>query len=201
MYYFLMRQLRLCIIAILFGIFDYYTADLITFTFHIPLFFDTIFCCAIGMYANPLYSILSITTTIILTYWGMSPFPYVLYSLIAVIICIITSFFYKRYLNKPQNGLNILAKLLVLSFIIIIVSSVGGGVVNILINNITQGISNSNQTDFLGLLLDENFRNSLFGEIFVRIPINIVDRILTIPFSWGVCKLLEYGNKKLFQKK
>lgn len=107
-----MRQLRLCIIAILFGIFDYYTADIITFTFHIPLFFDTIFCCAIGMYANPLYSILSITTTIILTYWGMSPFPYVLYSLIAVIICIITSFFYKRYLNKPQKWFKYLSKII-----------------------------------------------------------------------------------------
>lgn len=186
------RGLILFIMSLVFGIFDYYMCDFVVYVLKIPLFCDTIFCLAISFLANPLWGILSVISyhvfDIIISH---SFVVYQLYTISAFIGCV-TAWLYKKQMMKDEDSIVVtIVKLLGLSLVMCLVMSISGGIISRICAYINgDGSEYTFQTEFLALLFEGKLKSPLLDSILLRIPVNIVDRLITVFAAFGVYKLL-----------
>jgi hypothetical protein len=105
---------------------------------------------------------------------------------------------YKKFvIDKHTKSIPyIFAELLMLSLVTCIVASVSGGCISRICAHIV-GTENefSGPVDFMLLMVRANISSPLAAAIVSRIPINIMDRIITIFAGWGVYLLLKKTDK------
>ncbi len=179
-------------LSLAFGIMDYYMCDLVVYVLKIPLFCDTIFCFAISFYANPLWGILSVIAyhlfDIIISH---SFVIYQLYMLSAFIGCV-TAWLYKTRVMKNEDSVILtIVKLLGLSLVMCLVMSISGGIISRICAYVNgDGSEYTFQTEFLAVLFEGKLKFPLLDAILLRIPVNILDRLITVFAAFGVYRLL-----------
>lgn len=178
----------LLLVSIFFGIFDYYMCHLVVYVLKIPLFCDTIFCLALSFFVNPFWGILAVVWYHVFDLLISHSFViYQLYMVSAFFGCV-TAWLYKKYVMKDSDSVVvILAKLLVLTLIMCLVMSITGGIISRICAWLNgDGTEYTFQTQFLKVLFDGKLKSPLIDSIFLRIPVNIVDRFITVFAAFGV---------------
>ncbi|MCQ2248708.1 MAG: ECF transporter S component [Treponema sp.] len=186
------RSLTLFILSLAFGILDYYMCDFVVYILKVPLFCDTIFCLAITFLANPLWGILSVISYHVFDIIISHSFViYQLYTLSAFIGCV-TAWVYKKQVMKDADSLIVtIVKLLGLSLVMCLVMSISGGIISRICAYVNgDGSEYTFQTEFLAVLFEGKLRFPLLDSILLRIPVNVVDRLITVFAAFGVYKLL-----------
>lgn len=186
------RSLILFIVSLVFGILDYYMCDFVVYVLKVPLFCDTIFCLAITFLANPLWGILSVISYHVFDIIISHSFViYQLYTLSAFIGCV-TAWVYKKQVMKDADSLIVtIVKLLGLSLVMCLVMSISGGIISRICAYVNgDGSEYTFQTQFLAVLFEGKLRFPLLDSILLRIPVNVVDRLITVFAAFGVYKLL-----------
>lgn len=186
------RTVFLIILSVILGILDYFFCDLVVYVLKVPLFCDTIFCLAISFLANPLYGILSVISYHLFDLIISHSFViYQLYLVSAFIGCITVWLFKKFFMTTKDSAGLIIVKLLVLSLIMCLVMSISGGIISRICAYVNgDGTEYTFQTQFLEVLFEGKLKSPLLDSILLRIPVNFVDRLLTVFASYGVYQLL-----------
>lgn len=186
------RTVFLIILSVILGILDYFFCDLVVYVLKVPLFCDTIFCLAISFLANPLYGILSVISYHLFDLIISHSFViYQLYMVSAFIGCITVWLFKKFFMTTKDSAGLIIVKLLVLSLIMCLVMSISGGIISRICAYVNgDGTEYTFQTQFLEVLFEGKLKSPLLDSILLRIPVNFVDRLLTVFASYGVYQLL-----------
>lgn len=188
-------------LSLIFGILDYYMCDFVVYVLKVPLFCDTIFCLAITFLANPLWGILSVIAYHLFDIIISRSFViYQLYTLSAFIGCL-TAWFYKKNVMKNDDTVIVtVVKLLGLSLVMCLVMSISGGIISRICAYANgDGSEYTFQTQFLAVLFEGRLRSPLLDSILLRIPVNILDRLITVFAAFGVYKLL--SKSRILQKK
>lgn len=81
----------------------------------------------------------------------------------------------------------VFAEVLLLSVIICFVESISGGIIS-RICGLISGEENypTSQVDFFILMFHAHISSPLFVAILSRIPVNLMDRLITVPLSYAV---------------
>jgi hypothetical protein len=172
---------------------------------------DTLFTVAMTFYGGPLCGVLTglLTNPIVnmVRFYGWAD---LLYTLCNAAVALITALFIRLFpaelrfgagtavktgeletapfSNRLRPLMNTLVVLLLLSFVMCIVISILGGLTTVLINPFG-GSSNSDLDIFRRALLRKNLPPAVI-EILLRIPINVIDRLLSVFGGYGVSALL-----------
>jgi hypothetical protein len=174
---------------------------------HLPLFIDTIFTIALtfsrGLHWGILTGVLTHLASNSIFSFG---WPMYLYTLCSIVTALITALFIRLFPNElslPVRRAAALPRrvimdrvivLLMLSFTLCIVMSVQGGLTAALIESLASG-GGSQGTEGPELLFKLTlFRRNLplVGvEILSRIPLNIIDRLISAFCGYGAALLLE----------
>lgn len=192
------RSLILFIMSLAFGILDYYMCDFVVYVLKVPLFCDTIFCLAITFLANPLWGILSVISYHVFDIIISHSFViYQLYTLSAFIGCV-TAWVYKKQVMKDADTLIVtIVKLLGLSLVMCLVMSISGGIISRICAYANgDGSEYTFQTEFLAVLFEGKLRFPLLDSILLRIPVNVVDRLITVFAAFGLYKVMEKFDRK-----
>ena len=186
------------IMSLVFGILDYYMCDFVVYVLKVPLFCDTIFCLAITFMANPLWGILSVISYHVFDIIISHSFViYQLYTLSAFIGCV-TAWVYKKQVMKDADSLIVtIVKLLGLSLVMCLVMSISGGIISRICAYVNgDGSEYTFQTQFLAVLFEGKLRFPLLDSILLRIPVNVVDRLITVFAAFGLYKVMEKFDRK-----
>ncbi|MDR1277183.1 MAG: hypothetical protein LBK02_00370 [Treponema sp.] len=177
----------------------------------IPLFMDTLFTVAMTFYGGPLCGVLTglLTNPIVnmVRFYGWAD---LLYAFCNAAAALVTALFIRLFPAELRFGagtavktgeletapfnnrlrplMNTLVVLLLLSFVMCIVISILGGLTAVLINPFG-GSSNSDLDIFRLALLRKNLPSAA-TEILSRIPINVIDRLLSVFGGYGAAALL-----------
>jgi hypothetical protein len=182
---------------------------------HIPLFLDTIFTMVLTFYGGLFWGILTgALTNLIFHSVFFSGWPYYLYTICNITVALVTALFIRWFprelgLNvKPQEKLQggllsgsmrlqfLIERaivLILLSFALCVVISILGGIFSTLINIIESPIENYGIIDpgrnFRLALARKGFP-ALLVEIASRIPVNILDRLVSSFAGYALAVLL-----------
>lgn len=185
-------------LCLVFGILDYYMCDLVVYVLKLPLFCDTIFCLAMSFFANPLYGILVVVFDHLYDMAISHSFVvYQLYMISAFFGCL-TAWIFQRFFMKDDDSFVLkIAKLFVLSLVMCLVMSVTGGIISRICAFLNgDGTEYTYQTQFLEVMFGGFFKSPLLDAILLRIPVNFVDRIVTVFAAWGVFSLMKKASKE-----
>lgn len=185
------------LLCMAFAILDYYMCDLVAYQLKVPLFCDMIFCMAMSFFAGPLWGILVVCFNHLFDLVVSKSFViFHIYMLTAFVGCFVV-WFYKKCFIKPELALvKKMGHLLLLALIMCLVMSITGGLVSRFIDLV--GVTNfSYQTDFLEKIFRLSIKSPLLNSILVRIPINLIDRIVTVFAAWGVFVLMQKADQKV----
>lgn len=190
-----------------------------------PLFLDTIFTVSItllfglrwGALCGFLNSIFAVTIlshdwvvflfvfctvgTAAVTSWLMRFFPEEL-NLVPLFAGSSSKQSNKLYKSSKLNGvMSVIIALILLSFVLAIIMSVLGGIISTIINVISRSaevmdIVTPQSTRLTGSMFSSDM-SFLLKEILVRIPINIIDRLITVFAAYGIARFICWGKKKL----
>lgn len=187
-----MRSFLLLGLSLVFGILDYYTCDFVVYVLKIPLFCDTIFCLAISFLVNPLWGILSVIAYHLFDIIVSHSFViYQLYMLSAFAGCVTAWFYKKNVMRENDTVIVTVVKLLGLSLVMCLVMSISGGIISRVCAYANgDGSEYTFQTEFLAVLFEGKLKFPLLDAILLRIPVNILDRLITVFAAFGVYKLL-----------
>lgn len=190
------RILKLALFCIIGGILDILCEKLCSKVLHLPIFFDTTFCVALTLYGGIFCGLLTALVFQIghFIFWDPSvSYIFLLYFFCSACISL-TVWLYKKYvIDRHAKTIPFLfAELLILSLITCFVASITGGIISVFCANIV-GATNefSSPVDFMLLMFRARITSPLAAAIITRIPINIIDRIITIFAGWGVFLLLK----------
>lgn len=180
----------LVLISLIYGILDYYVCELVAFRLGIPLFCDTIFCMAMSFYANPLWGILVVIFYHLYDMLLSHSFVIEQLYMISAFIATITVWAFKKYaMEDRDNVFKTIGKLLLLSLIMCLAMSVSGGCISRIVAFLHEdGNEYTYQTEFLELIFAGKLSSPLIDSILVRIPVNLIDRLITVFSSWGIYK-------------
>lgn len=190
------RFINLVLLCIVGGILDLLCEKLCSGILHLPLFLDTIFCVALTFYGGIGCGIF---TTFIFQLGHLITFDagvsriFLLYFFCSVSIAL-TVWLYKKFIiDRHTHSIPfVFAELLVLSLIVCIVASITGGCISTFCAHIVGAEHEfSSPVDFMILMFRAHISSSLLAAIISRIPINIIDRIITIFAGWGIYLLLK----------
>lgn len=187
-------------LSLIFGILDYYMCDFVVYVLKVPLFCDTIFCLAITFLANPLWGILSVIAYHLFDIIISRSFViYQLYTLSAFIGCAVAWLYKKRLMKNEDTVIVTVVKLLGLSLVMCLVMSISGGIISRICAYANgDGSEYTFQTQFLAVLFEGRLMSPLLDSILLRIPVNILDRLITVFAAFGVYQLL--SKSRILQK-
>jgi hypothetical protein len=170
----------------------------------VPLFMDTLFTVAMTFYGGLLCGVLTgLLTNPIVNMFNFYGWADLLYAFCNAAAALVTVLFIRLFPAELRFGagkavkadkrrlgplMNILAVLLVLSFVMCIVISILGGLTAVLIRPLG-GSSNPGPELFKLALLRKNLP-AIVTEILSRIPLNIIDRLLSVFGGYGFAALL-----------
>jgi len=180
-------------LCMIFGILDYYVCDLVVYVLKVPLFCDTIFCLAMSFFTNPLYGMLVVIFDHLYDMAISHSFViYQLYMICAFVGCL-TVWLYKRYVMKGEQSILVkMGLLFLLALIMCLLMSITGGIISRVCAFLNgDGTEYTYQTQFLEIMFDGMFKYPLLDAILFRIPVNLLDRIVTVFAAWGVFRLME----------
>jgi hypothetical protein len=172
---------------------------------------DTLFTVAMTFYGGPLCGVLTglLTNSIVnmMHFYGWADLLYALCNAAAALVTLLFIRLFPAELrfgaekavktgelesapftNRLRPLMNTLVVLLLLSFVMCIAISILGGLTTVLINPFG-GSSNSDLDIFRLALLRKNFPPAAI-EILLRIPINVIDRLLSVFGGYGAAALL-----------
>jgi hypothetical protein len=181
----------------------------------IPLFLDTIFTMTLTFYGGVFWGVLTgaLTNLVFHSIFFVS-WPYYLYTFCNISVALITALFirwFPRELNlnpRPEGKLsdskqsssaqlqNLIEKaiiLILLSFALCIVISVLGGIFSTLINVIEAPVEGAEIVDpgkNFRLALQRKGFPAIMVEIASRIPVNILDRLISSFAGFGIAMLM-----------
>lgn len=180
-------------LCFLFGIFDYYICDLVVYVLKLPLFCDTIFCLAMSFFANPFYGILVVVFDHLYDMAVSHSFVvYQLYMISAFIGCVIAFAFKQKFMKENDTLLIRMGNLFVLAIIMCLAMSISGGIISRICAFLNgDGTEYTYQTQFLELMFNGMFKYPLLDAILFRIPVNLIDRIVTVFGACGVYFLMK----------
>lgn len=199
------RFFFLFLLTIAAGILDALCDKLFADILLLPLFMDTVFCMAVTFYGGLLCGIGA--AAVLQLYYFITWIPGVnhidqLYFICSVLAAV-TAWAYKTNVidRKANTPVILFAELLILSAIMCIVESVSGG----LINCLTARIIGNNQeptpqTDFMIIMFRAHISSPLAVAIISRIPVNLIDRLLSVFAAWGVYKGLQKIETQVTKK-
>ena len=172
----------------------------------LPLYLDTIFTVAITFIGGLFYGILTGALTNIIghsiNFWGWEGY---LFTICNVVTALITWLFIRLFQQEikisnkknttavmPQNSqtlykiINKIVVLVLLSFALCLAMSIIGGSISVLIQKF--GSSHADELQLSALLGSTMFPqlNSYLTEILSRIPINIIDRLISVFCGYGI---------------
>jgi hypothetical protein len=194
------RNIKLCILCLIATAANWALSFLVENRLGLPLFMDTLFTIALTFAAGPLWGIITaVLTTAFIGYlyyqfWGT--YLYVLCTIAAVLL---TWVFCRRFKLVPfpepagQSTwfIRVISILLILSIVMCVLISVLGGIIAFIISGVLNVPEYAISPDFffrLGLL--RHNIPVLAADILARIPINIVDRPITVFGAYGLSLLL-----------
>jgi hypothetical protein len=180
----------------------------------IPLFMDTLFTVAMTFYGGLLCGALTgLLTNPIVNLIRFYGWPELLYSFCNAAVALVTVFFIRLFPAELRLGagrtvktaefgisplnsrfrtmMNTFVALLLLSFVMCIVISVVGGLITALIKTFSPQFQGSASPErlFKLALLRKNLPLAIV-EVASRIPINIIDRLLSVFGGYGLAALL-----------
>ncbi len=187
------------LICVIFSIFDYYMCDLVAYQLKLPLFCDMIFCMAMSLFAGPVWGIVVVCFNHIYDLIISKSFViFHIYMITAFAGCFVVWFYRNRFIKADLSLIKKLGHLLLLSLIMCLVMSITGGLVSRFIDLVKGEVNNyTYQTDFLQKIFSVQIKSPLLNSIFVRIPVNLVDRIITVFAAWGVFNLMKFIEKQI----
>jgi hypothetical protein len=177
----------------------------------VPLFMDTLFTVAMTFYGGPVCGVLTglLTNPIVnmFDFYGWADLLYAFCNAAAALVTLLfirlfpaelrfgagkavkTDEFEATPLNSPLRTLmNTLVVLLLLSFVMCIAMSILGGLTAVLIQPFG-GSSNPGPELFKLALVRKNLP-SVVTEVLSRIPLNVIDRLLSVFGGYGAAALL-----------
>lgn len=180
-------------LCIVFGILDYYVCDLVVYVLKLPLFCDTIFCLAMSFFSNPLYGILVVIFDHLYDIAISQSFVvYQLYMVSAFFGCITAWIFKQHFMKENDSLLTKAGNLFILAIIMCLVMSISGGIISRICAFLNgDGSEYTYQTQFLETMYNGVLRIPLLDAILFRIPVNIIDRIVTVYAACGVYLLMK----------
>lgn len=188
------------VICFLFAVLDYYISLFAKIHFK-PLFLDTLFEITSAFTFGPIYGILCVLfkrVWNIILIRDLSRWPSFLYSFCTIGAVLIVCPFYKKFLHNEKNKVMLFIKLFLLSMIICLEMSITGGVIGRIVALIQHTpYSMTVQTDSFMQIFARFIHNTLILEIISRIPVNIIDRIITIFIPFGISKLIKFLMKDM----
>jgi hypothetical protein len=178
----------------------------------VPLFMDTIFTVAMTLYGGLVCGVFTgLLTNLIGNMLNFSGWVDILYALCNVAVALVTFFFIRlfpaelrfgagqtiktgafetaKYHSRLMRLMNTLVVLLLLSFVMCIVISILGGLIAVFIKFVW-GTSKPGPEFFFKLALLRKTLPPAIVEILARIPLNIIDRLLSVLGGYGVAALL-----------
>ncbi|MDR0403538.1 MAG: hypothetical protein LBH35_08135 [Treponema sp.] len=185
------------------------TGNLFRNVLGVPLFMDTLFTVAMTFYGGPVCGVLTgLLTNPIVNMFNFYGWADILYALCNAAAALVTFFFIRLFpaelgfgagkrittgeetrTNSPPGVLmNTLVALLLLSFVMCVVISIQGGLIAILIQPLG-GSSNPGPALFKSALFRKTLPPAVV-EILARIPLNVIDRLLSVFGGCGVAALL-----------
>ena len=181
------------IICFAFAVFDYHISLFAKLHFR-PLFLDTIFEMTAAFSFGPFYGILCVLFkrlwNIILV-MNLSRWPGYLYSFCTIFAVLIVCPFKKKYLDEEQDKLLLIIKLFLLSIIICLEMSITGGIIGRIVAAIQHTpYSMTVQTDSFMQFFANFIHSTLILEIISRIPVNAIDRIITVFLPYGMALII-----------
>jgi hypothetical protein len=204
------------------AVLNVYTGNFFRDALGVPLFMDTLFTVALSFYGGPLYGILTglLTNPIIsmIDFYGWADNLYALCNAAAALVTVLFIRLFPAELrfgagkaiktdeskNRADNSrlgtlMNILVALLLLSFVMCIVMSVLGGLITVLINTLSppQGSSSPSPERLFKLALLRKNLPPAVVEILSRIPLNIIDRLLSVFGGYGLAALLYRVRRRI----
>jgi hypothetical protein len=194
---------KYCIFGICAAVLDYLANILAFEILGLPLFMDTIFTLTVTFLIGPACGILSAVLASAVNVMATGkPAAYMLYALCSISAVFLTDYFKRHFIegsSNPVKGafpkedpsepfINTVTSLLLLGVIMCVIMSILGGLIAMYIHSVTPNKLPSPEDDFkLGLLL--NNVPLVLSEIIGRIPINIVERILSVFCAYGLAAL------------
>jgi len=189
-----------------------------------PLYLDTIFTVTVTFLGGLFWGCLTGALTNIvghsLDFWGWEGYFFTLCNIAtAVITWLFIRFFpqelkflqlggnsnEKIYINSDyyKKAINCIVVLILLSFTLWIAMSLLGGLISALIQLITN--SSADELKLRALLGDSMFSHLpiVLSEIFSRIPVNIIDRLIAVFGGFGtafIVNILYFGGKNANEK-
>lgn len=194
------RFFILILLCMAFAIFDYYMCDLVAYQLKVPLFCDMIFCMAMSFFAGPVWGIVVVCFNHLFDLIVSKSFViFHIYMITAFIGCSVVWFYKKRFIGSELSSVKKMGHLLLLALIMCLVMSITGGLVSRFIDFV--GVTNySHQTDFLEKIFRLHIKSPLLNSIFIRIPVNLIDRIVTVFAAWGVFVVMQKVERKLLSR-
>jgi hypothetical protein len=189
------------------------TGNLFRDAFGVPLFMDTVFTVAMTLYGGPVCGVFTgLLTNPIGNMFNFSGLAIILYSLCNAAAALVAFLFIRLFPaelcfgagktvktgefetakdhSRPGPLMNTLVVLLLLSFAMCVVISILGGLTAVLIQ-FFWGSSNPGPELFFKLALLCKTLPPVIVEILARIPLNIIDRLLSVFCGYGVAALLQ----------
>ena len=182
------RFFTLFFLSIAFGIADYYVCDLVVYVLKFPIFCDMIFCLAMSFFAGPLWGIFVVISNHLFDMLVSHSFVIEqMYMMSAFFGCLI-AWFYKKYcMREEETAFVVFARLLLLVLIMCVAMSVTGGIISRIVAALhDDGSEYTYQIEFLKLSFGGKLKYPLLDAILLRLPINLVDRFITVFAGWGV---------------
>jgi hypothetical protein len=172
---------------------------------HLPLFIDTIFTIALtfsrGLFWGVLTGVLTHLASNILFPAG---WPMYLYTFCSIVSALITALFIRHFpdalgfhrRSTLRTVIDRLIMLMVLSFALCFAMSVQGGLTAALIEFLgTSGSSGTEGPELLFKLTLLRRNLPLVGvEILSRIPLNVIDRLISVFGAYGAAMLVNYDH-------
>jgi hypothetical protein len=174
----------------------------------LPLFLDTLFTITVTFLAGTPAGIItavltSLTIGLIHRYAFWEFYPYVFCTITEVILVRVFQRGFKTILALPLaewlsfRGIRLLSALLLLSLVMCVVVSISGGLIAFIVTSLLSlPISKPSANMLFVLSLTRYNIPSLATEILSRIPVNIVDRPVSVFGGYGIALVLMSKYKK-----
>jgi hypothetical protein len=194
------------------------TGNLFRNALGVPLFMDTLFTVALSFYGGPLYGVLTgLLTTPVINMFSFYGWADLLYAFCGAAAALLTVLFIRLFPGELRFGagkagslregesetgpaagrfkalMNTLVVLLLLSFVMCIAMSILGGLITVLINSFPppfRGSTSPSPEHLFKLTLSRKNLSPAVTEILSRIPLNVIDRLLSVFGGYGAAALL-----------
>ena len=168
------------------------------------LFLDTLFATAMTFAFGPLYGFFCVLCKHVIVFCVTPDLAHLeihLYALCTVGAIVIIWLFSRAFLKKETDLLLILTKLFFLAMLVALEMSVVGGLVGRIISFLNGTPSSMTiQTEPFMRFFANFIPSPLVLEMLSRLPVNVIDRIITTFVPYGIAVALRRGEKKLLDK-